>query len=112
LDCHLGYPLERDCVIERFLDRRAPDERGMVGNEDGWYLVYGPLDDHAARVRRVVLGDFRLGKAAANGDISAKVVGVRGAEAWNGEAGLGPDRGGSGVGVDDTVDLRPSSVQD
>jgi hypothetical protein len=40
-----------------------------------------------------------------------KVVGVRGAEAGNGAAGLRPGRGELGVGVDDAADLRKFAVE-
>ena len=69
-------------------------------------------DDDGAGVADVGLGDFFGGERFGDGDGAVEVVGVGGAEAGDGPAGLRPGGGELGVGVDDAADLGELAVEE
>jgi hypothetical protein len=102
-----------DCVGWRF----SPCEGGMTGNEDSGYrdgvetLSAKTANDDGAGIANVAGGDFLSGESFCDRDGTVEVVGVGGAKAGNGLAGLGPGGGEFGVGVDDAAYLREFPVK-
>ena len=91
-----GDVLEYVGVFDSFGDVFAPGKRGVAGDKDAGDcngvegLGTEAADDYGAGIADVGLGDFGGGEGCGDGDGAMEVVGVGGAEARNGPAGLGP----------------------
>ena len=96
----------------------SPGEGGVACDEharDGkWVEVAGVEEacDDGACVEDVGLFDFVGGEGFGDGDFAVEVVGVGGAEAGNGAAGLGPAGGEFGMGVDYATDLGKFAIEE
>ena len=83
-----------------------------AGNGDG-VKAFGAkaADDDRAGIADIGLGDLFGGEGFGDRNRAMEVVGVSGAEAGNGAAGLGPGGGELGVGVDDAADLGKFAIK-
>ena len=91
-----GDVLEHVGVFDGFGGSFAPGKGGVAGhqhagNGDGIEVVGAEAaDDDGAGIADVGFGDFIGGEGLGDGNGTVEVVGVGGAEARNGAAGLGP----------------------
>jgi len=107
---HFGYGFEDDGVVGGVVRRASPAEGSMAVDEAGGhglgvdFVLMEMIDDGEAGLVDVAAGDGFVMQGRCAWDCSVEVVGVGGAERWDGEAGLGEAGGVLGVGVDDGAD--------
>jgi hypothetical protein len=105
-------------VFDGFGGGFAPGKGGVAGDQDAGNgdgveaLEPEAADDDRAGIALVGLGDLLGGEGFGDGNGAVEVVGVGGAEAGNGAAGLSPGGGELGVGVDDAADLGELAVEE
>jgi len=115
---HLGYGFEDDGVVGGFVGVAAPGEGRVAVDEAGGNgervdsLLLEEADDGEAGFVDVAAADGFVGERRGAGDGAVEVVGVGGAEWWDGEASLGEAGGELGVGVDDGADGGELAVEE
>jgi hypothetical protein len=115
---HLCYGFEDYGVVGGGVGVTAPAEGGVAVDEAGWdgdgvdSMLLEVIDDGEAGLVDVAAGDGFIVQGCGAGDGAVEVVGVGGAEGWDGEAGLGEAGGELGVGVDDGADGGELAVEE
>ena len=118
---HARDGLEDDGVVRGVVRGAAPGEGRVAGDEaggngegiDGGFVAMGAeaLDDGEAGLVDVAAADGLVGEWSGDGDGAVEVVGVRGAERRDGEAGLREAGGELGVRVHDGADGGELAVE-
>ena len=115
---HFGYGFEDYGVVGGGVGVSAPDEGGVAVDQAGGdcqgvdFVLVEVRDNGQACLVNVPAADGFVGERFGAWDGAIEVVGVGGAQGWNGEAGLGEAGGELGVGVDDGADGGEFSVEE
>jgi len=115
---HFGDGFEDHGVVGGFVGVASPGEGGVAVDEAGGNgervdsLLLEEADDGEAGFVDVAAADGFVGERRGAGDGAVEVVGVGGAEWWDGEASLGEAGGELGVGVDDGADGGELAVEE
>src|SRR5580658_4889681 len=104
-------------MFDRFGRSLSPGKGSMAGDQDAgcgnWIdsvLAESPNDDRAGAAD-VAAGNFLGGEGLGDRDRAVKVVGMGGAEAGDGFAGLRPGGGELRMGMDDAADLGKFAIE-
>ena len=114
---HLGDDLEDLRVLDGLLGARAPGERAMLLDEDGWHsirvdaVLLERADDDLARVLLVSLLDFLLRQGIRHGDVAVERISVRRAERFDWHTSFCKGDGPFRMRVDDGLDIREGLVE-
>ena len=112
--CHFRDRFQNDGVLRSFGRGRAPRERSMIGDENGGDFaridILKEAGDGVPGVFFIGGGDFLVGHGIGDWHRTAEIVAMRGAEAGNCLARLGPSGGVLGMRVADTADFREGFV--
>jgi len=115
---HFGYIFEDYGVVGGFVGRGTPAEGGMAVDEAGGdgevidSLLLEEANDGLASFVDIAVLNRLIGEWWCDRDGAVEVVGVGGAEGWNGESCLGEAGGELGVGVDDGADGGEFAVEE
>jgi hypothetical protein len=115
---HLCYGFEDYGVVGGGMGVGSPAEGGVAVDEAGGdglgvdSVLLEVVYDGEAGLVDVAARDGLIVQGRSTGDCPVEVVGVGGAEGWDGEAGLGEAGGELGVGVDDGADGGELAVEE
>ena len=110
--------LQQVSIFDGGRDGLPPGEGGVSGDEDAGdcegveAAIVEEASDDGAGVEDVGLFDFVGSEGFGDGDLTVEVVGVGGAKAGDGAAGLCPTGGELGMGVDDAADLGEFAIEE
>src|SRR5580765_2911128 len=111
---HFRDRFQNDGVLRSFGRGRAPRERSMIGDENGGDFaridILKEAGDGVPGVFFIGGGDFFVAHGIGDWHRAAKIVAMRGTEAGNCLARLGPSGGVLGMRVTDTADFREGFV--
>src|SRR5436305_1569339 len=115
---HFGYGFENHGIVGGGVGVGAPAEGGVAVDEAGGdgggvdFVLLEVVDYREAGFVDVAAGDGFVVQGRGAGDLSVEIVGVSGAERWDGQAGLGEAGGELGVGVDDAADGGELAIEE
>ena len=104
-------------VFDRFSGRLAPREGSVAGDKDTWnrdgieLVTVETADNDGAGVANVSRSNLFGCEGLGNRNRAVEVVGMRGAKAGDGPAGLSPGSGKLRMGVDDAADLGELAIE-